>query len=129
MVGKSLRKSKNMVNNQSTWITYLEDVCSFRSSLKIFWGKKSKSKKVYFCWNICFSFHVSQFPSITIWVYCVISRLFHTQKKLFRDNSNSLTGEAKLKSMRFSLEKNNIFQIRILVTRTLQISANVMSCV
>ena len=43
-------------------------------------------------------------------------------KKHFRDNSNSLTGEIKQKSMRFSLNQKNTLQIRITVTRKSKIS-------
>ena len=52
-----------------------------------------------------------------------------TGKNHFRDNSNSLTGEVKHKTTRFSLDKNNILQIRIPVRSKLQLSENVMSCV
>ena len=50
-----------------------------------------------------------------------------TEKQHFTDNSNSLTGEVKHKSMRFSLEKSNILRIRIPVTRKLQVFEDVMS--
>ena len=41
----------------------------------------------------------------------------------------SLTGEENTNRCIFHMTKNNILQIRILVTRKLKISENVMSCV